>query len=468
MISKILYYITIKGSFSTLAIIPKYILMNHNNDFSRRRFISKSLLASAAGIAAIPLIKGCKAPKPDNYNYPPLLNQAPDGPMLKAGLVGCGGRGTGAAINFLEAGPNLQVTALGDLFPDKVDACRAALKEQKSVEIADENCFSGFDAYEKVIDSGVDIVLLATPPYFRPQHFEACVKAGKHVFLEKPIAVDPDGVRSVMINALRADEMKLTVVAGTIKRHQKDYLETYRKIKQGAIGNIVSANAYYNQGKLWHRNPQPDWSEMEAMVRNWVNWCWLSGDHIVEQHVHNLDTMNWFIGNHPLKACGFGARHRRTTGDQYDFFSVDYTYPDDVHVHSMCRQINGCTNNVSDLIRGTEGYSNCANTIFAPDGSIKWKFPLTPEQEQDPTYHQSLAFTQEHIDMVTAIRTNRPVNEAHQIAESTLTGIMGRMSAYSGKEISWDELMNSDLKLGPKVFVMGDVDIDKQVVIPGN
>jgi len=429
--------------------------------YSRRNFINRTMLTGSLALAAG--VVGCST----NQRKRKIREVVPDGPVLKAGLIGCGSRGTGAAVNFLDAGPNLEIVALGDVLVDKLQKCRANLKKKKGIEIDSEKCFTGFDAFEKVIDAGVDVVLLATPPYFRPQQFEAAVKAGKHVFMEKPVAVDPAGVRSIMINGIRAQEMGLSVVAGTIKRHQADYLATYDKIKSGAIGEIVAGNCYYNQGKLWQVKPKAEWSELEAMVRNWVNWTWLSGDHIVEQHIHNLDLMNWFIGSHPLKATGFGSRQRRETGDQYDNFSVDYIYPNNVHVHSMCRQINGCTNNVSDLLRGTHGYTNCENTIFNHNGEQRWKYPLTEEQKDDRWYFFWRAFVQEHVDWITAIRTNKPINEAQQIAESSLTAIMGRISAYTGQTVSWDEMLNSELRLGPKHFVMGDVQVSKTIPVPG-
>lgn len=434
-------------------------------NYSRRDFLGTSVMASTIGLTLVSSLMTCKKKK--SLQLLPMPDEAPDGKKLRAGLIGCGSRGTGAAINYLEAGPNLELVALGDLFEDRLQQCRENLKKRKGIEIDSEKCFTGFDAYEKVIDAGVDIVLLVTPPAFRPQQFEAAIKAGKHVFMEKPVAVDPVGVRSVLVNAHRADEMGLSVITGTIKRHQKDYVETYRRVFKGEIGDIVSGNAYYNQGKLWHVNPRAEWTEMECMIRNWVNWCWLSGDHIVEQHVHNLDLMNWFIGHHPEQATGFGGRHRRLTGDQFDFFSVDFTYPDEVHVQSMCRQINGCSNNVSDLIRGTRGYTNCENTLFNPDGTVKWKYPLTQEQADDRWCFFWRAYRQELVDLVTAIRTNQPVNEAYTIAESTMTGIMGRISAYTGKTVTWDEMLNSDLHLGPKHYVMGPVDVAKEVPVPG-
>ncbi len=430
---------------------------------SRRKFLKDAGVVGAFSVVgAVGLIQ-CELRKERVYNYPPLLKQAPDGSVLKAGIVGCGYRGTGAALNFLNAGPNLEVTALGDVFVDKIKSCNKILKEKKNIEVSQENCFVGFDAFEKVIDSGVDVVILATPPNFRPEHLAACVEARKHVFVEKPIAVDPVGVRSVMVSGERASVLGLSIVAGTIKRHQKDYIETFREVAKGRMGDIVSANSYYNVGRLWHKMSRPEWSEMEAMIRDWVNWCWLSGDHIVEQHVHNLDIVNWFVGKHPIKSIGFGSRQRRLTGNQYDMFSVDFLYEDDIHYHSMCRQINGCENNVSDLIRGTKGYTNCQNTIYNHDASIKWTFDYGNEDNR----LQISPYDQEHIDWVTAIRTEKPVNETQAIAESTMTGIMGRVSAYTGKGITWEEMMNSDLYLSPKYYDFGKVDIDKDVPVPG-
>jgi len=443
--------------------------MNKDYYNSRRKFIKNATAAGLIGaIGTNALFSSCQNGKKQDYTFPPMLEKAPDGSLLKAGVVGCGYRGTGAAINFLNSGPNVEISALADVFPDRVEACRKQIKEQKDLEIPPDKCFSGINSFEKLMECDIDIVILATPPHFRPQHFEACVKAKKHVFMEKPVAVDPVGVRSVMVSAEKAKMLGLSVVTGTIKRHQQDYIETFKQVNNGAIGEIVSANSYYNVGKLWHRNPRADWSELENMIRNWVNWCWLSGDHIVEQHVHNLDTVNWFVGKHPVKALGFGARQRRITGDQYDMFSVDYVYDKNIHYHSMCRQINDCSNNVSDRIQGTKGATNCENTIYNPDGSIEWTYKYPKEGTgKNISRLATNPYDQEHIDLVTAIRTDIPINEAFQIAESTLTGIMGRISAYTGKEVSWEEMMNSDLYLGPKNYLIGSVDIPKDIPKPG-
>jgi myo-inositol 2-dehydrogenase/D-chiro-inositol 1-dehydrogenase len=434
---------------------------------SRRSFLGTAAAAGAAGIVVPALITSC-APKRTNVVLPVMLDKAPDGPLLKAGLIGCGGRGTGAAINFIHSGPNLTISAIGDVFTDRIASCRERLAED-GVQIADENCFTGFDAFQKVIESGVDIILLATPPVFRPEHLEAAVSAGKHVFMEKPVAVDPVGARQILASGEKAKGMELSIVTGTQRHHQHDYVATWGKVQEGIIGDIVSANCYWNQGQLWYREPNPSWTEMEYMIRDWVNWSWLSGDHIIEQHVHNIDVINWFTGKRPVSAVSFGSRQRRPTGDQYDFFSTDFIYEGGIHVHSMCRQINGCESNVSEWIQGTKGTSNCQNTVWDKAGTQLWKYDgYKLDEAGKMTEDLAISpYDQEHIDFVTSIRTGKPLNEAEFVAHSTMAGIMGRVSAYTGKLVTWDEMMNSEMKLGPKVYVMGPVDVSKTVPVPG-
>ncbi len=434
---------------------------------SRRSFLGTAAAAGAAGIVVPTLLTSC-APKHKNVVLPVMLEKAPDGPLLKAGLIGCGGRGTGAALNFIHAGPNLTISALGDVLADRITSCRERLAED-GVQIADENCFTGFDAYQKVIESGVDIIILATPPVFRPGHVEAAVSAGKHVFMEKPVAVDPVGARQILASGEKAKGMELSIVTGTQRHHQHDYVATWGKVQEGMIGDIVSANCYWNQGQLWYREPNPSWTEMEYMIRDWVNWSWLSGDHIVEQHVHNIDVISWFTGKRPVSAVSFGSRQRRPTGDQYDFFSTDFVYEGGIHVHSMCRQINGCESNVSEWIQGTKGTSNCQNTVWDKAGTQLWKYDgYKLDEAGKMTEDLAISpYDQEHIDFVTAIRTGKPLNEAEFVAHSTMAGIMGRISAYTGKLVTWDEVMNSELKLGPKVYAMGPVDVSKTVPVPG-
>ncbi|HOU02467.1 MAG TPA: Gfo/Idh/MocA family oxidoreductase [Bacteroidales bacterium] len=439
---------------------------------SRRKFLGTTAAVGAAGIIAPSMIAGCTREALKKVPVVSWLDQAPDGPVLKAGVIGCGGRGTGAAINFLNAGPNLQITALGDTFKDRVEKCRADILKEKGQEVPEDNCFVGFDAFQKVIGSDVDIIILATPPFFRPEHLAAAVAARKNIFAEKPVCVDPVGARSVMATALKAKELELSIVTGTQRRHQRDYVDAYNQVQAGIIGNITGGNVYWNGGKLWHRDNDPKWSEMEWMIRNWVNWTWLSGDHIVEQHVHNLDVMNWFMGSHPVKAVGMGSRLRRVTGDQYDNFSVDFVFDSGIHFHSMCRQINGCANNVSERIQGADGaaylFQSQDNYLLNLAGEEIWRYNYPVDEEGKPSKAKMMdPYVQEHIDLVTAIRTGTPLNELENTAVSTLCAIMGRISAYTGKETTWDEMLNSDLKLGPKVFEFGPVDIPKDVPIAG-
>lgn len=438
------------------------------NQLSRRNFLERSALIGAAGLAGISALSSCsKKSKPVDYVFPPLLDKAPDGVKLRAGLVGCGNRGTGAALNFLAAGNDLELVALADVFEDKVWDCHSKLEKQK-VEVPKGNCFWGFDSYKRLLDVDLDVVILATPPHFRPGHFDAAVQAKKHVFMEKPVSVDPVGARQIIATSKKAENMGLTVITGTQRRHQRDYLETYRQVASGAIGEITSAKAWWLQSHVWFRTREEDWSDMEYMIRNWNNFCWLCGDHILDTHVHNIDIVNWFVGKHPESAIGFGSRVRRLTGDQYDFFSIDFEFGNGVFSHSMSRQIDGCANTLGELVMGTEGYTNCKNTIYNPDGSIKWQYEYPKNKDGKSTGIVEVSpYVQEHIDLVTAIRTNKPVVEAERTAISTLTAIMGRTAAYTGQKVTWEDMMNSTERLGPEKYEMGPVNMDFPVPLPG-
>jgi myo-inositol 2-dehydrogenase / D-chiro-inositol 1-dehydrogenase len=429
-----------------------------NEGIDRRSFIAKTTLAAIGAAGVSNLLSSCSGePGKEEVKLPEFLTKAPDGQVLKAGLIGCGGRGTGAAINYLDAGPNLQITALGDVFRDRLDQCREQLKKEKNVEIADEKCFVGFDSYEKVIDSGVDVVLLCTPPHFRPVHVAAAVNAGKHIFMEKPIAVDPVGARSVMVSAARAKEKGLCIISGTIRRVQKDFVETWRRVANGEIGEIVSAHITRNGGSLWVIQRQPGWTDMEYMLRNWANFCWLSGDHIVEQFIHEVDVMNWYLGKIPVKAMGWGGRQRRVTGDQYDFFSIEYVYDNGMHTHCAARQITGCSNLTEQFIVGTKGFANARGMIYNLKGEEIWKYPQPEEGSTDETWKVTDPYVQEHINLITGIRRGNAISDAEAQINSTLITIMGRISAYTGKDVTWEEVMNSDLYLGPKTYEFGPV-----------
>ncbi len=433
--------------------------MNRNESgFNRRQFIS-----AVAATGALAMACGGNGGKPSNveYDLTTLLEKAPEGKEIKVGVIGCGGRGSGAAMDVLNAADNVQVVALADVFEDRLNSLKTKLKDQKNNVVPDENCFIGLDAYEKVVEiSDINYIILATPPYFRPMQFEAAINAKKNVFMEKPVCVDPVGARSVMATSKKAESLGLSVATGTQRRHQHHYVALYKQLQSGAIGDLISANVYWNGGQLWYRTLEPGWSDLEWMIRDWVNWMWLSGDHIVEQHVHNLDVAQWFMGAHPVKALGFGSRQRRVTGDQYDNFSIDFTYEDGRHMHSTCRQINGCANSVSEYFSGTKGFSNSSSNN-SPESS----YLMNKAGDKIWTYNDAVSdgmpaepispYVQEHVDLIWAIRTNNQIVEAENTATSTLTAIMGRISAYTGKEVTWEEMMNSDLQVGPKPEELG-------------
>lgn len=425
--------------------------MSENSNFNRRQFIGAIAATGALAMA-------CKGSgKAVDYKLTTLKDKAPDGQEIRAGVIGCGGRGSGAVMDYLNAGTNLKVVALADVFADRIASLKTRLKKDKDIDIPEENCFVGLDAYQKLLEiKEINYVIIATPPYFRPYQFEAAVNARKHVFMEKPVCVDPVGARSVMASSKKAQSLGLSVVTGTQRRHQHHYVALYKKIMAGAIGDLTSANIYWNGGQLWYRTRQEGWSDLEWMIRDWVNWTWLSGDHIVEQHVHNIDVAHWFFGKQPVKALGFGSRQRRVTGDQFDNFSVDFVFDDGRHMHSTCRQINGCTNSVSEYFTGTNGFSNSSSNhseketyLLDKSGKKIWTYADAVKSGDYPTEPIS-PYVQEHVDLVSAIRTGNQIVEAENTAISTLTAIMGRISAYTGKEVTWDEMLNSDLRVGPK------------------
>ena len=335
---------------------------------SRRRFLTGAAAVGAAAVAAPTLLASCSGSsnkltplrKEGEYYVPELPDKAIDGPELKVGLVGCGGRGSGAIINLLDAADNIKVVALGDVFADRLNDVRNRLINERGQEVPEDKCFVGFDAYKQVIDSGIDMVILTTPPVFRPEQFKYATEKGVHSFLEKPIAIDPKGYRSVMATAKQAQAKGLSVVVGTQRHHERRYVEANKQIQAGLIGEITGGNVYWNQGMLWYRQREEGWTDMEWNIRDWVNWKWLSGDHIIEQHVHNIDVFLWMSGLKPVSATGFGSRQRRVTGDQYDFFSTDFTMENGIHMHSMCRQINGCSSKVRATSSGSSTKKPCA------------------------------------------------------------------------------------------------------------
>jgi myo-inositol 2-dehydrogenase / D-chiro-inositol 1-dehydrogenase len=428
-------------------------MTRRTSDISRRTFIESVAVAGAAAVTAARTADA----RPAQSARPQVVAKAPDGAPLKAGLIGCGGRGRGAAENFLDAGSGLQIVALADLFEDRVMAARKMLTENRGQQIPDSRCFTGFDGYRKLLDSGVDLVIHATPPHFRPMHMAAVVDAGKHLFMEKPVAVDVPGAKAVMQTAERASQRGLAAVTVTQLRRDLTRIAVRERILGGEIGDIRALRLIRNQSALWYRVPQPGWSDMEYMVRDWVNWTWLSGDIIVEQHIHHLDAVLWVTGKTPLKATGMGAHARRPTGDQYDFFSIDYEFPGSIHMHTTIRQLNGCANERQEVIVGSKGSATLDGVIYDASGRPVWKYD---GPENNP-------LVQEHADWVTAIRTKTPVNTAKETALATLIAIMGRDSAYTGKAITWDDLLASDARLGPTEYALGPVALKPEAPVPG-
>jgi predicted dehydrogenase len=366
------------------------------------------------------------------------------GKEIKVALIGCGGRGTGAASQSLNV-PGTKLVAMADAFEDNLNKAHEALKKQYGdrVDVPAERRFVGFDAFKKAIDAA-DLVLLCSSPGFRPMHFEYAVQQGKHVFMEKPIAVDGPGIRKVIEAAKAADEKNLKVVCGLQRRYQNTYTETLEQIKAGMIGDIVNAQVYWSGGGVWTRERKEGMTEMEYQMRNWFYFNWICGDHICEQHIHNIDVGNWFKGSHPVKAVGIGGRTKRIGkdwGEIFDHHYVEYTYADGTIMNSQCKHWNGTWSKVSETIIGTKGTAT-AGVIKDLSGKIIWRFK---GKNNNP-------YQTEHDVLVQHINENKPINNAHYTAEATLSAIMGRMATYSGQEITWEQALNSTVDTMPKTL----------------
>jgi predicted dehydrogenase len=402
-------------------------LSKPSSAFSRRQFIKSSTLIAASAAAAA--------------SFPSVLRAQSNQPFT-AVIIGLGGRGGGAGQNFLEAakaaGVQGKIVAVADIFPD------AAKKGVGNFGVPEDKCFSGFDGYQKALAvPGVNYAILATPPGVRASHFKAAIEAGKNVFMEKPVAVDGPGCQVMYAAAEMAKQKNLKVAAGTQRRHQAGYLETIKRLKDGAIGDIVTLRAYWvNGGPIWHRGDQGS-SDLERQIRNWYHYIWLCGDHICEQHVHNLDVCNWIVGDHPTKCWGMGGRQQLTgkSGEIWDNFAVEYEFPNGARMYSYCGQIKREWASVSEGVQGTKGTADPSGRI-QPKGGAAWRFR---EKATDP-------YVQEHIDLINAIVKNTDLNEAKQVTDSTLTAIMGREAAYSGSGVDWDQVLNSKFTYGPDLL----------------
>ncbi len=352
------------------------------------------------------------------------LAQAGGSDRIRVGVVGCGGRGSGAAHDCVNSSPGVRIVALADAFEDRLNGLKNDFK------VRNNRCFVGIDAYKELMSlDNVDMVILATPPGFRPVQFAEAIRRGKNVFMEKPVAVCPAGIKMVIEASEKAAEKGLAIVAGTQRRHEPQYVETMKRIHDGAIGEIVSAQCYWNQGGLWVNKRRPNQGDVEWQIRNWLYFAWLSGDHIVEQHVHNIDVINWAFNALPEQVHGLGGRQYRTGpeyGDIFDHFGIEFFYPGDVRTISTCRQIEGTTNRISERVVGTKGVSDCCGTI---KGENPWRY-------EGPNPNPYVA---EQADLIKSIRDGKPLNEGRRVAESTLCAIMGRESAYSRRQFnrSW-------------------------------
>ncbi|MDB5307594.1 MAG: gfo/Idh/MocA family oxidoreductase [Gemmataceae bacterium] len=421
--------------------------MSNSTAGDRRDFLKAS--AAVAGAAVTTSFAGAFAAGNDT---------------IKVGLIGCGGRGTGAVRNILDAenaingeNPKLEIVAVGDVFKDRAEGAARSFKPKdpksafqkyaNQIKITPDTTFDGLDAYQKVLNAGVDLVILATPPGFRPLHLEAAVRAGKNIFCEKPVAVDATGIRKCFELVDESKKKNIAIVAGTQRRHQKGYIETIKKIQDGAIGKVVTARVAWNSGgspPIWFNARQPGQKDSTYQLRNWYHYLWLCGDHIVEQHVHNLDVANWVIGEHPIKATGMGGRASRPGGPNanpnefgqiWDHFAVEYEYKNGVRVFSYCRHIAGGDSDVSETVFGTTGVSRVNNYTI---------------NNQEVGSDDRDAYVQEHIDLLNSIRAGRPLNELKTVTESTFTAILGRNATYAERWLKWDDALAANEDTMPK------------------
>ena len=418
-------------------------------EFTRRKFV-KTAATSVAAAGTLMSTAGAAAAK----------NR-----KVKVATIGCGGRSNRDIPNFIKAcemlGLEAEFVALADAFEDK------AFEQADKYGVSRDKCIVGWDAYQKVAESDAEFVMLITPPSFRPLHLDTLVDAGKHVLMQKPVAVDAPGCRRVIAAGERAKKKGLAILAGTQRRHTIGYMENAAKIENGAIGEILGGTVSWNGSVPWIWERQKGWSDADYLARNWLNWSEMSGDHLGEQHVHNIDVANWFLGRNPVSVVGFGGRARRETGNNYDFFSLDLDYGDGVHIHSQCRQISGAYSRVGEFFRGSKGEVNGGGKLVGKDVSI----PKFDVMDKDGN-------VQELINWIKSARRGEPINEARQIAESTAVAIMGRYAAYTGDFIRFRDLMENteskyyDLKVAVQAedFEKGSVVLPEEnvVPIPGN
>ena len=410
--------------------------MKNSKQTNRRNFIKKTTLATTGIISTTLPVR----------SFANVL----DNKKLKLALVGCGGRGSGAVVNALSADDQVELVSMADVFQDKLDSSLKAITDhfdgRKKIKVKEKNKFIGFNSYKKAIDEA-DVVILTTPPGFRPYHFEYAINQNKHVFMEKPLATDPVGIRKVLEMAKIAKEKKLSVVVGLQRHYEKKYTTLHNMITQGNIGKITSGQVYWNDGGVWVNQRQVGQSELEYQMRNWYYFNWICGDHILEQHIHNIDVANWFIGSYPKSAQGMGGRQTRTGkeyGEIFDHHYVEFNYNSGAVISSQCRHQKGCDSRVDEVFQGTKGSVELGKgAITDLKGKELYRYPSVLGQEANP-------YQVEHDQFFKSIRSNDIISDAENGAKSTLSAIMGRMATYSGKTVTWDEALNSDHQIMPE------------------
>ena len=402
---------------------------------SRRSFVKKTAAITSGAIASTMSIKSFA-----NVN---------ENKKLKLSVVGCGGRGSGAVVQALTADDNVELVSMADTFRDRIDSSLKGIKDHfgdsKKIKIKEKNLFIGCDAYKKAIDL-CDVVILTTPPGFRPHHFEYAVNNDKHIFMEKPVATDATGVRKVLEVARKAKDKKLNVVVGLQRHYENKYINLYNKVKSGDIGKIVSGQVYWNDGGVWTNNRKPNQTELEYQMRNWYYFTWICGDHILEQHIHNIDIANWFIGEYPSYAQGMGGREVRKGKDHgqiFDHHFVEFHYPSGAVVSSQCRHQKGTETRVDEVFQGSKGSIVLGKgEIFNLNKELSYKYPRSWSDDPNP-------YQVEHDKLFQSIRNGKVISDTENAAKSTLSAIMGRMATYTGKKITWDQIMNSKENLVP-------------------
>lgn len=444
--------------------------MNRNDEeregSTRRQFLRNVTVAAVGTTVASQLAAPVAARAAEPFGLPTLAGANAAGTdEIRIGLIGCGGRGNGAAINALNSAEGVKLVAMADMFKDRLDMARTTLSQKAPagrMDVKDDHLFVGLDAYQKLLATDVNYVICATPPGFRPQHIKAAVAAGKYVFAEKPVCVDAAGARANLESFEEITKKGLGLVAGTQYRHFVPYLESMKRLHGGQIGDLVSGRCYYNTGELWSYPRQPEWTDLEFQLRNWYYYTYLSGDHLVEQAVHNVDSMVWAFNGPPVKAVATGGRQVRTDalfGHIYDHFTVDYEWANGAHCMLMCRQQNGTDKKVANEFVGTKG-----TALILPKYAITGEQPWTLADSISTDLGN--AYVQEHTDFIASIRAGKPLNELKQVTESTVTGILGREAAYTGKALTYAELMASSQSLMPAKMEWGPMPVPA-VAMPG-